>query len=42
LPFEFVDKKILIEKIINEQKKKIEENLELTKLGGFCPDDKLL
>jgi len=42
LPFEFVDKRKLLEKVLIDHKKKTEENLGLVKLNGHCPDDRLL
>lgn len=41
LPFEFMDKKKMIEAFMAKNKKNIEENMELVKLKG-CPDLNLL
>lgn len=42
LPFELTSKGEILEKLLIEHKKKMEQNLALTQLNGQCPDDKIL
>lgn len=42
LPLELIDKKHLIEIILAQSKKQIQQNMFLASLNGRCPDDKLL
>lgn len=42
LPLDLLDARKMVEKLLESQKNTVSENLELVKLDGNCPDQRLL
>lgn len=42
IPFEFMDKRKMLEEFLKMQKQEVDNNIELVSMDGNCPDDKLL